>query len=178
MDVFLQNWPAVVAVATAVLTLLFLLALTREQACPYVVRNSLLTRNEQKFFAALQRAVQNDWNIFAMVRLADVLRVEAEAHQRQAWQNKINCKHVDFVLCDHYNLQPVLAIEVDDRTHLRQDRQRRDQFLNDAMQQAGLPLLRITAASKYDPAEIRAQLETLVPRHTAPRSKRKTRSPN
>ena len=144
-----------------------------------MLRDSLLTRNEQKFYAALQNAVQDDWDVFAMVRLADLIRVEPEAEKRQAWQNRINCKHVDFVLCDHYNLQPVLAIEVDDRSHQRADRRRRDEFLNDALERAQLPLLRVPAASDYEPIEVRESIDLLVSAASTPRfsKRRKTAAP-
>ena len=44
----------------------------------------------------------------------------------QAWRNRIHAKHIDFVLCDPGNLQPILCIELDDPSHNRPDRIERD----------------------------------------------------
>lgn len=55
--------------------------------------------------------------------------------------NKIKAKHVDFVLCDSIQIQPLLAIELDDRSHQRKDRQDRDIFVDKAFRSAGVPIV-------------------------------------
>ncbi|MCA9166636.1 MAG: DUF2726 domain-containing protein [Planctomycetales bacterium] len=169
MDVLLNYWPAMLAALLGFLALFVLRVRVQEPYCPYERRESLLTRNEQTFYAALRVAVQDDWDIFAMVRLADLIRVIPETQGRQTWQNRINCKHVDFVLCDHYDLRPLLAIEVDDRSHRRADRVRRDEFLDDAMEAAQLPLLRIEAARHYAPEIIRQKIDEYLPVSSRPK---------
>lgn len=51
-----------------------------------------------------------------------------------------------------------MAIELDDRTHQREDRLRRDTFVEKVLKQAGVPLIRIPAARAYDAQAIRRQL--------------------
>jgi very-short-patch-repair endonuclease len=97
-----------------------------------------------------------------MVRLADVIQVRGGTSDQASWQGKINSKHLDFVLCDHGSLAPRLAIELDDASHDRPERQERDRFLDSGLAAAGLPLLRIRAAGKYDAKELRGSIDRLM----------------
>lgn len=45
-------------------------------------------------------------------------------------------------------------IKLDDASHDREGRQERDAFVNQALQTAGLPLLRVRARGTYDPREL------------------------
>ncbi|MCA9216200.1 MAG: DUF2726 domain-containing protein [Planctomycetales bacterium] len=177
MDFLLQNWQIAFAVF-AFLTLLLAGMIRRTVQFPYQKQQSLVTRNELLFFRELQVAIDGQWAIFAMVRIADLLSVKSGTQKRQSWQNKINCKHIDFVICDPHSLEPVLAIELDDRTHQRADRVRRDEFVNAAFEAAQLPLLRIKAARAYFADEIathlREHLELKPRRRKRPHAKRKS----
>jgi hypothetical protein len=81
---------------------------------------------------------------------------------RQSWQNKINCKHIDFVLCDPEDLNVVMGIELDDASHNRADRQERDKFVNEAFLSAGLPLLRVPLQNSFDLKALREMIEQAV----------------
>jgi very-short-patch-repair endonuclease len=118
-----------------------------------------VTKAELRFYRALQKAVANDLEIFAMVRIADILTVPMQAAQRRKWLGKILAKHVDFVLCDPESLAPLLAIELDDASHDRPERKERDEFVDHAFESAGLPLLRIRNGSSYDPAALRQLID-------------------
>ena len=56
-------------------------------------------------------------------------------------------KSVDFVFCDKDYCRPLLAIELDDYSHNREDRKIRDAEVERILQQAQLPLLRFTDGS-------------------------------
>jgi hypothetical protein len=43
---------------------------------------------------------------------------------------------------------------LDDRSHARRDRRARDRFVEAAMHAAGVPLIRLPAASAYPPHEV------------------------
>ena len=77
-------------------------------------------------------------------------------------------KSVDFVICDVLTLDPVAAIEVDDKSHLLPERQQRDAFVNALFLEIGLPLMRVKARRAYSVDELRvmcarAGLFTLPP---------------
>ena len=69
--------------------------------------------------------------------------------------NGVTAKSVDFVICDVLTLDPVAAIEVDDRSHLLPERQQRDAFVNAVFLEIGLPLMRVKARRAYSVDELR-----------------------
>ncbi|MEM9942103.1 MAG: DUF2726 domain-containing protein [Planctomycetota bacterium] len=129
---------------------------------PYESRGQLVTKPELRFYKSLLKAVQDDWEIFAMVRIADLLKVRAGHPQRRKWLNKILAKHIDFVLCDPTSLKPICCIELDDRSHERPDRIERDIFVNRAFESAGIPLLRIATQKQYRAREIRELIDGVL----------------
>ncbi len=76
----------------------------------------------------------------------------------QTHVNRVQSKHVDFVLCSRETLTPVLAIELNDRSHEAEDRRERDTFLERAFRSAGLPMLTVPVRREYDAAELGRQI--------------------
>ena len=69
--------------------------------------------------------------------------------QNQAHRNKIDRKHVDFLLCDPQTVRPILGIELDDNSHQKPDRQTRDVFVNGVFAAANLPLIHVPVKHSY-----------------------------
>jgi hypothetical protein len=125
---------------------------------------ALLTPAERSFFGVLRQvAAPLDYQVFAKVRLADIVR-PVRSPSRSGWQsafNRIAGKHVDFLLCDTEQLRIVTVVELDDSTHRRFERGFRDDLVDSALAEAGIPILRIPARESYSPAWIREQIESL-----------------
>lgn len=128
---------------------------------PVIRKDTLLTTNETNFFAALQLVVKQDVAIFAQVRIADIILVKRGTPRplRRATFNRISQKHIDFLLCERSSTKILAAIEVDDRSHERIDRQKRDDLVNRVFEIAGIPLIRYPAAMAYRPRDILEALE-------------------
>ena len=58
--------------------------------------------------------------------------------------NKVQAKHVDFLLCDS-KLVARYIIELDDNSHIAPDRAERDQFVDSVLQAVGYKVLRLNA---------------------------------
>ena len=155
-------WPFLVVLAIVIALVLLMRTWAGPTRLPYVARGRLVTKSELRFYKSLLKAAQDDWEIFAMVRIADLLRVETNHKQRRKWLNKILAKHIDFVLCDPGTLEPMVCIELDDPSHNRPDRIERDIFVNQAFESAGLPLLRIPTQEAYRAREIRELIDEVV----------------
>ncbi|EAA3563568.1 hypothetical protein DOY84_23130, partial [Shigella sonnei] len=56
--------------------------------------------------------------------------------------------HVDVVIVELRSFSIVAAVELDDASHLRPERRRRDILLEEVLRQAGIPLLRSHDARK------------------------------
>jgi hypothetical protein len=70
--------------------------------------------------------------------------------------------HLDFVLCEFTSTAILAAIELDDKSHGLPSRKRRDQFLDRAFSAAGIPLLRIRAAARYDSKAIAEAIQRMI----------------
>ena len=156
MEVLFAYWP--LAIGFVGILWFLLTRVGGERHFPYQKKPAMMTRNEQEFYQALLRAAGDRYDVLAMVRIADLLSVEP-CPKRISWQNRINCKHVDFVLCDIESQEALLAIEVDDRSHEQKRRQDRDYFVDRAFAAAGLPLLRVQATRKYSAKELRKAID-------------------
>jgi very-short-patch-repair endonuclease len=131
-------------------------------AYPYELNTDLFTKAERILYHHLRQAVGLDYQLFGKVRLGDLLEIKREAGSRQGHRNRIDRKHVDFLLCDPATLRPLLAIELDDASHQRPDRRERDEFLERALAAAELPLLRLGIRPGYDEEELRRRIDDFL----------------
>ena len=129
---------------------------------PYQSKEVLCSPAERSFMGALDKIVGNGYRIFAKVRLADIVEVNKglSSSARQSAFNRISRKHLDLVICDSRDLSIVGAVELDDKSHRKTGRQERDQFLDKALEAAGVPILRIKAQSAYSIKEISSNLDS------------------
>lgn len=136
----------------------------RNQGLVYLKKDSLLTEAEKAFYSILKGVVNNDYLLFSQVSLLEILSVPKGLSQRGHYfsLNKIQAKHIDFLLCEKESTRPLLVIELDDSSHYRMDRMVRDKFLNQAFISAGLPLLHIKVASHYDQESLKHQIQQLL----------------
>lgn len=127
---------------------------------PYTLENALFSLAERSFLGVLDQSFGSEYRIFGKVRIADVLNVRkgTAKPRRQRAFNRISSKHFDFLLCSATDLKPLCAIELDDQSHARANRQTRDAFVRRACQAAGLPLVNIPAQHAYVAAEIRQSI--------------------
>jgi hypothetical protein len=153
-----ENWPVVLFGAITLTLMVVALLSLRDGPLPYERRGVLLAPAEINFLRALQHAAREDWLIFSMVRLADIIKVRPRTRKFQSWNSRLQGKHLDFVLCDYETLDVKLAIELAD-LNVPVDRGNRDRFLNTALAAAGVPLLRVHVQEKYETAVLRKDIE-------------------
>src|ERR1700752_2427778 len=94
---------------------------------PFWKREFFLSRAERSLYEILRRLAP-DYTIFAKIRLCDVIFGFRTARTRQANRNRIQSKHLDFLICDA-TLTPVVAIELDDASHAGADHKECEQFV-------------------------------------------------
>ena len=133
---------------------------SREQL-PYRLRDHFLSAAELSFFHVLRSVVKTKYRITTKVRVSDLLFV-VQRHKNMGHANRIDRKHVDFVLCDPETMQPKLVIELDDSSHSRKDRADRDKLIDAAFTAAGLPILHVIARNKYSLRELAEQIAASV----------------
>lgn len=128
----------------------------KEERFPYALRDDFLSASELSFYKTLNLSIEElPVVLMAKVSLADLFFIKvSDFKERQVYWNKINRKHVDFVICDEQTLKPLIGIELDDSSHQQQKRMERDQFVNQVFKAAKLPLVHIKAQSSYSVSEL------------------------
>jgi very-short-patch-repair endonuclease len=119
-------------------------------------RRPLMTQGELAFFTALQPAAGLlNSHVFVQVSLAALIDVRSsDKSARTAANNRIDRKIVDFVLVDKKTMGVQAVVELDDRSHLLEDRRTRDEVVNEAVAKAGIKIIRFPAQASYNSDQI------------------------
>lgn len=131
---------------------------------PYFKIQALLTPAELSFYHVLKIAISKDYDIFAKVRLADLISVN-KGMDRASWGkafNKVKAKHIDFVLCDKKTSEVLCAIELDDQSHSQVKRQQRDEFVTKALSATKIPFARFDVTRTYPSDTLRKELQLVM----------------
>ncbi len=124
---------------------------TQKETFLYKKIDTLFSPAERSFYGVLNQAVSGRATIFGKVRVADIIKPTA-CMNKSHWQtsfNKISRKHFDFVLCNNLDLSVICVIELDDKSHLEENRKTRDDFLVSACKSAKIPLIQTPAQFSY-----------------------------
>ena len=95
----------------------------------------LLTYTEQKYYEAIKKAVPNDFLLYPQINLATVI----ERTDKHKYINEL-FRNIDFAIFDRaYN--PILLIEINDKTHKERKRIERDKKVKEILAIANIPIV-------------------------------------
>lgn len=142
---------------------LFMKESQQDEKLPYEKRDDFLSYSELSFYKVINQAIDENIIVCPKVSLKDIFFVKSnDRSDFRTYHNKIDRKHVDFLLCKAENMVPICGIELDDSSHQKTDRIHRDRFVNRVFEVSGLPLLRFKNKKSYTLNEIREKLETVL----------------
>lgn len=102
---------------------------------------ALFSPHEKDAYRKLKEiADRRGYIVFTKVRLLDLLEPVKNHSNYRALFNKVQAKHVDFVLCN-YELAPYIIIELDDSSHDAPRRKERDRFVDEVLNQCGYRII-------------------------------------
>jgi hypothetical protein len=130
----------------------------------YYLRKSILSPAERSFLGVLDQVLPGHVRVLAKVRLEDLFGVRT-GQMPGAWQaarNRINRRHVDFLLVRASDFAPLAGIELDDSSHGEPRIKERDLLVDGLFFNSGLPLIRHPAQRSYDPAALKAKLDEVL----------------
>ncbi len=120
---------------------------------------SPLTPTELKFIKQLEPIIDKyDLKIIPQINLQSIFKTKKNDY---ASFNKIKAKSVDFAIIDK-QYKYVAFIELDDYTHLYNDRMKRDSFVNNLFSINGLILKRIKVVNNYNIEELEKWIKEIV----------------
>lgn len=111
----------------------------------YSHKPKLLTKAETIFLNEMRKITPDNLMICPQVRMADILVVSDNVKKKKfkSYFYKVSSKSIDFVFCDKQTMEISFCLELDDPTHNKKERVERDNFVNKAFYDAGMPLIRV-----------------------------------
>ncbi len=128
---------------------------------PYRLRDDFLSPAEYSFYRVLISAIGDRAVVCPKVNLNDVFFV-SRPNENQAYRNKIDRKHVDFLLCHPTTMKPLAGVELDDSSHQRADRRARDAFVDQVFAAARLPIVHVVARASYNAEALGKELASCL----------------
>lgn len=125
-----------------------------EENWPFYAKQ-LLSKPEQVLYHRLVSALPEQI-ILAQVQLSRVLGVK-KGYNFNEWNNRINRMSLDFVVC-RKDSSVVAAIELDDKSHTAEARQKADEKKDKALTDANVPIIRWKVENLPDQETIRRTL--------------------
>lgn len=132
------------------------------QKYKYNRRKFLITPAEHECYNALVTAVGDTYHVFTQVHLPSILDYKVVGQNWKGAFSHISQKSVDFVLCDKEYISPKLAIELDDKSHEREDRMERDIEVERMLEDAQFPLLRLENHGRFNPNELKEKINNIL----------------
>jgi len=161
-EILVSQWSTMLIVVVFFLFLIIAAKLKKKPTYKYLLKNSVMTPTELMFFETLLLAVDNKYHIFSQIHFDAILNNKIIGQPWSGAFRHINQKSVDFLICDLKTTRPLLAIELDDKTHSWGNRQARDFEEVRIFEMAGLPLLRKRVRENYDYAELAKEIESKI----------------
>lgn len=107
---------------------------------PNFRRSDFFSAAERSFYEILRQLTPNH-TIFAKVRLVDLISIP-RTPERQAHVNRLDQRHIDFVVCDR-GLVPIVAINLNDLSAAQSPRPARDKFVEEVLAAVALPVIHL-----------------------------------
>lgn len=125
-------------------------------------KSSIMRTDERQFFEVLMKLYGDTYYVYPQVRLAAILDVKNDVKDHDNLYRQIDHLSLDFVLFDKTAMSPLIAIELNGKSHLQFNRRNRDQKLESLLTKAGIRFISFPVANTYDETEIQKALASLL----------------
>ncbi len=124
----------------------------------YFVLKNPMTETELKFCKELKSITDKyELIVIPQIQLQKILSTNNDIYAF----NKIKAKSIDFAIVDkNYNYK--MFIELDDYTHNRKNRAKRDSFINELFNRYNLKLIRIRVSNNYNKEELENRVKEVA----------------
>lgn len=103
----------------------------------YDTKKTLISKSEQGFFNAIKSSIPEGYCVFPQINLASFIdRTDDARFHNELFRN------VDFLVTDA-EYTPKFIIEINDQTHLTNERKERDEKVQKICEEAGVPILKL-----------------------------------
>ena len=128
----------------------------------YQIKKSVMTIAEGNFYKKLTSALHDNFIIVPQAHLSMIFNHTIYGQNWRGAFSTINGKSIDFLIIKRDTFQPLIGIELDDLSHERHDRQKRDELINEIFKQAKLPLIHFKTGEWNTPNDINQKVSPLL----------------
>ncbi len=123
---------------------------------------SLMTPQQRALYEELVKIVGASAVVVPRVNLSALVRLREDKPSFEKHWKRVARHWLDFVICSPNSISPTLAIKLETRA----DRKRRKlgglDVMEDCLKSAGIPLIRLRAATKYAPNELTFEIRNAL----------------
>ncbi len=118
----------------------------------YESRKALISKTEQPFYVAIKSSLPGGYHVFPQMNLAAfVNKTDNSAYHNELFRN------VDFLITDS-EYAPKIVVEINDISHLSDDRRKRDQKVKNILGEAGIPVFTLWTSYGVNPEYIQRKI--------------------
>ena len=128
-----------------------------ERRARYRDKFEFLNGAEQKLYWTLREAAPA-LLVFSQVSMSQVFHIDERTKDRRQKLTEIGKKSIDFLLCRPDDMSIAVAIELNGRTHEKEDRRQSDETKQRTLQEAGIPLIVLKPGEMPDVGSFRKML--------------------
>ncbi len=136
---------------------------TDEDVYLYEVRKTLISKSEQGFYNVIKSSVPDGYSVFPQINLASFIdRTDDARFHNELFRN------VDFLITDS-EFKPKFIIEINDQTHLNNERKERDEKVRKICEEAGIPILKLWTSYGVNADYIKGRIDEILKNPTVVR---------
>ena len=130
--------------------------LTNNDKYLYSPRQTLISKSEQGFFNVIKASVPEGYCVFPQINLASFIdRTDNARFHNELFRN------VDFLITDA-EYRPKFIIEINDQSHLNNERKERDEKVLKICEEAGIPILKLWTSYGINPEYIKGRIDEIL----------------
>ncbi len=119
-----------------------------DKSSEFKKRESVMEKSEEVFYLELLKQLPDGFYVFPKMRVADIIETTS-GRGYYSHRNEILPKHIDFLICNSF-FHPILAIELNGSSHMRNDRKDSDKEKKEIFEFIELPLEFVNVGTNFD----------------------------
>ncbi len=128
----------------------------------YKSKQFYMTKSENDFYQRLVKLLGDKYYIFAQVPFTNFIDEKVPGQDFRAARAVINRKSVDYLICNKDYVNPLIAIELDDPSHERPDRIKRDELVNEIFRRAEMSLMHISNTNYLSDEDLVHEIKSAI----------------
>lgn len=122
----------------------------------YNAKKTLISKSEQAFYSAIVSCLPSGYHVFPQVNLATFInRTDDARYHNELFRN------VDFLVVDN-DYRPKFVIEINDQSHLMNERKERDEKVQKICEEAGVPILKLWTSYGVNAEYIKKRIDEIL----------------